>query len=209
MILTDMRTSFQALTSGTTDSWSTAQIDAYLNNMYAEFLPSDVDGTVHETMWEVTLLADVNPISIPNRIFSFPTGSFWLKDSSSNLSRIGFYDSITKFALAFPDYRVSTNKGAPTAVIRQGKQLFFDRYPDVQYTLVAEARGAASDTLSASGLPFNHAMSVVTAAAWHYLMTQEDETATARIAVMYETFKDRLQVETSGDYKGRTPARSF
>lgn len=209
MLLTAMRTSFQALTSGTTNSWSTAEIDAYLNNMYVSFLPADVDGKVHEVMWTASVSMNVGTLAIPDRIFSFPTGSFWLKDSSNELTRIGFYDSATEFAIAFPTYLSSSVTGEPTAVMRQGKTLYFDRFTDTSYTIVAEARGASLDALTDAGLPFNHAMAVVTSAAWHYLMTQEDEIATARLAVMYETFKDRLQAETSGDYQGRTPARSF
>lgn len=214
MNLDSMRTKFKRHTSGTTDHWSNAEVDEFLNYIYTEFLPADIDGKVHEVTWVQTLSAGVNPLNIPHRIVGFPRGQFFIQGTGGTLSgsiyHLSYYDTLLKFTRDFPDHRDNTKPpGRPSAVFRSGKKLWFDVFPDSNYNLVADARGCQEDALQADGLPFNHAMTVVTAAAWNYLMEEEDEVAVQKMSIMYETFKGRLLLESSSDYTTRSPRRSF
>lgn len=213
MDLSAMRAAFQRHTSGLTSSMSTSDIDGYLNNIYVEYLPGDVDGKIHEVTWVQTLTVNVNPITIPNRIVGFPAGRFWIQGTAGNRTgspyNVSFYDNLTDFALSYPDYQDPANTGRPLSVFRQGRSLYFDRFPDADYNLIADARGCPATALTTDGLPFTHAMAVVTAAAWNYLLEQEDEVGINREATQYETWKERLLVESHSDYHGRTPNRSF
>jgi hypothetical protein len=213
MDLATMRTKFKRHTSGTTDHWTEAEVDSFLNYIYAEFLPADIDGKVHEVTWISELSIGVNPLVIPNHIVAFPKGQFFIQGTSGNaygsVTPLTYFDTLLKFLGSFPDHRDPSNTGRPSAVFRSGKKLWFDVFPDSNYNLVADARGCQEPALSAAGLPFNHAMAVVIGAAWNYLMEQEDEVAVQKMAIMYETFKGRLILESSFDYTTRTPHRSF
>lgn len=214
MDLATMRTTFQRHTSGLADDLTADEIDAYLNAIFSEFLPADVDGKVHETQWTETLVAGTNPITIPARIVGFPTGRFFIQGTggtrSGTVFPLAFYDTLDAFLADYPNHRDSTYTGRPQAVFRQGRSLYFDRYPDDDYNLIADARGAQSDEIDAAdGLPFVHAMTVVTCAAWNFLLENEDELGIAREATQFESWKSRLQLESLGDRVNRTPNRSF
>jgi hypothetical protein len=213
MNLATMRTTFKRHTSGMTDDLTDSEVDGYLNTMFAEFLPADVDGKIHEVTWAPTLAVSTNPTTIPNRIIGFPTGVFRIQGTggtrTGTVYDLHFYDNLALFLVDYPDYQDATNTGRPEACFRQGKSLYFDCYPDDDYNLIAEARGAQADALGTDGLPYVHAMTVVTAAAWNFLLETEDEAGVAREAAQYETWKGRLLTESHADYTGRTPGRSF
>jgi hypothetical protein len=213
MDLASMRLSFKAHTSGHTDDWTDNAIDAKLNNIFAEFLPADIDGKMHEVTWVKTLSANENPVPIPNHILSFPTGMFYLQGTGGNITGsqffISYFDDLTHFRRRYPEYLSTANVGQPTAILRQGKSLYLDVFPDAEYNLIADARGARAAALTTDGLPFNHAMAVVAGAAWNFLLEHEDEVAVSRIANIYDTYKTRLLVEYGSDWHGRSDARSF
>lgn len=213
MDLVTMRSTFRLHTSGLGDLLADADVDTRLNNIFAEYLPGDVDGRLHQVAWVKTLAPNVNPTSIPNHIHSFPTGRFWIQGTggarTGTINRLGFTENLYAFLESNPDYANPAITGLPTCVMRQGKSLYFDVYPDLAYNLLAEARGAQAAALTTDGLSFNHAMCVVTAAAWNYLLEQEDEAGIMREASQYETWKTRLATESQGDYRERTPGRSF
>lgn len=213
MDLATMRATFRRHTSGLTDALTDADVDGYLNNIYAEFLPGEIDGKIHEVTWVQTLTADVNPITLPNRIVGFPSGRLWIQGNAGvrtgTVHYLTFYDNLGDFLISYPDYLDATNRARPKAVLRQGRSLYFDAFPDSDYNLIADARGCPEAALTTAGLPFNHAMAVVTCAAWNFLLEQEDEVGIMREATQYETWKERLLVEGHSDYHGRTPNRSF
>lgn len=213
MNLVSMRSAFKRHSSGLADSMSDSDVDEYLNNIYAEFLPGEIDGKLHEVTWVVTLAVDVNPIVIPNHIVAFPSGHFWIQGTSGNrtgsIFPLSFCDHLADFVLENPAYQDPANRGRPTEVLRQGRKLFFDVFPDDDYNLISKARGSSAAALTTDGLPFPHAMAVITAAAWNYLIEQEDEAGILREATQYETWKERLLIEGHSDYHGRTHNRSF
>lgn len=212
MLLADVRTKFKNQTSGLTASWEDTAIDGYLLPILTEFLPSDIDGKVHEVVWTKTLSPDVNPVVIPTNIISFPTGVFWIQGSGGAFTAaptaLEFYENHDDFVLRYPTYRDASDTGEPQAVYRSGSNLWLSRYPDTDYNLMAQARGSIYEALPAS-LPFNHAMALVTAAAWHFYLEQGDDESATRAAAQYETFKVRLLTDSWGDYRERTPNRSF
>lgn len=213
MDLATMRTTFQRHTAGLADDLAEDEIDTYLNAIFAEFLPADVDGKVHEVTWVSQLTSGENPLAIPAHIVGFPTGRFYIQgtagDRTGTIYPLGFYDALDAFLADFPNYQDDTYTGRPCAVFRQGKSLYFDRFPDDAYNLIADARGAQTSELTADGLPFNHAMAVVTGAAWNFLLEQEDEAGVAREATQFETWKGRFQLEAHLDRVGHVPNRSF
>lgn len=209
----EMRDEFKRLTSGLADDNSETIINGYLNNIYAEFLPADVGTKLHEVIWVKTLAIDTNPIVIPNHIVGFPKGLFHIQGTggtrTGSVLDVTYYDTLSKFMLDNPNYADPSNRGRPCGVYRAGKELFLDKFPDAEYNLVAiDATGAKSDTVP-DDLPFNHAMAVVSGAAWRFLLTEEDEVAVARVSTIYETYKTRLHREYGGDKRQRTPGRSF
>lgn len=213
MNLVAMRTRFKAATSGLADDISDGEIDSMLNDMYIGFLPMDIDGKIHEVIWSVTLTPNINPITIPDHIYTFPTGNFWIHGSGSSqtgsIFPINYYEHLIEFTHRYPNYRDLTNIGRPQAVYLSAKNLYFDRFPDSNYILVADARGQQDSALTNEGLPFNMAMAVVTSAAFHYLLDSEDEQGYQREATRYQMWRSRVLRQSHGNYHDRVPNRSF
>jgi len=214
MDLAAMRTAFKEHTSRLADTVSNADVDALLNNYYTNVLPAEIDGKLHEVMWTQTLVVGTNPVVIPRHILSFPTGLFWVQGTAGVLSgtrdQLSFYDDAAIFIRNYPDYLDPTKPGRPTAVYRQGRNLYLDYIPDATYNLIALARGSQLSALPSGGLDsYPHAMAVVTGAAWDYLLGKEDEAGVMREAAQFSVFRSLLYVESHGDYAGRTPGRSF
>ena len=162
----------------------------------------------------VELVVGTNPVVIPRHILSFPTGLFWVQGTAGVLSgtrdQLSFYDDAAIFIRNYPDYLDPTKPGRPTAVYRQGRNLYLDYIPDATYNLIALARGSQLSALPSGGLDsYPHAMAVVTGAAWDYLLGKEDEAGVMREAAQFSVFRSLLYVESHGDYAGRTPGRSF
>lgn len=212
MLIATVRDKFKSQTAGLTSEWTNEQIDGYLLPIYSEFLPSDIDGKIHEMVWVKTLSPDVNPLVIPSNVISFPTGCFALHGTGGSLTgspdALQYYENHADFLARWPDYRNAASTGKPQALYRTGRELWFNVYPDTDYNLIVEARGQTNTTLPAD-IPFNHAMCVVMAAAWQFYLEQGDDESAERAARQYETWKMRVLTDAWGDARERTPNRSY
>lgn len=206
-----MRTEFQAHTSGLADALSNSDIDKYLNRFYRFVLPSDVDGRISEIIWSGTMSTSTSLVAIPDYVVSLNTPKAWMYDTGST-TPIPLYmtDDYEAFVSAYPDFNSASPTGKPNTVATYGGSIAFNVRPDAAYSFSVQCRGGSSSALDSNGVADEiHALSVVTGAAWNYLLEKEDEAGAAREGGQYEIYKGMLNTRSGSRFQRRRPARTF
>ena len=211
MNLATMRTQFKAHTSGLADQMADPDIDGYMNLIYMWVIPTEVDGSLTESLWERAIAINQFLETVPAGMVALNHNKHWIHAANTLSSPQRLYVSYDymSFTFRWPDYRDTTKTGKPDEICIFNNVVIYNRPSDYAYLVVSQCR-AGPGVLTSAGIGDDiHALATISGASWIYLQEKEDSVGAAREGGLYDIYKNLLLTRSQSRYQPRRPARSF
>ena len=210
MNLATMRSQFRAHTSGLADQMADPDVSGYLNLIHQWVIPTEVDGSLTESLWERVIAINQYVQTIPPGMVALNQNKHWIydKNSTAPICLPVSYDFL-QFSIRWPDHRDTSKTGRPDEICLYNNAVVYNRPADYPYLVTSQCR-AGPGPLDDSGITDDvQALATISGAAWIYLHEKEDLAGASREGDLYSVYKNLLLTRSQSRYQPRRPARSF
>ena len=211
MNLVTMRQRFADHISDLDGDLTDPDIDAYLNRAYRYVIPSDVDGSITDIIWQTFTPIGASTLDVPKYVIALNKAKSWVIPVGETApDQLDIYYDFLEFEERYPSWNDASTPAVPEAICIYGRTVYFNVRPSGAHTFKTMCRGGPAADLDSTGIENDvHAMAVVTGGAQEFLAEAEDVAGANRESALYGGYIEKLQVSSQARPNTRRPKRSF